>query len=404
METRNTKRELTLLITSTIMLALTGCGGGADTEDSSTMSNRSAATASSVPTVILDQTGNPIYALLNNYTSWLSKSSDPVAALAADKTKADNIVSWQMPHGGGFLKPGRFAAPRDRGAAPAPERGATNHAQSTIEKQATVTEILFLGNVYARTGNPAYRDSARRAIDFLLNMQYSTGGFPQVYPKRGTTYSNYVTFNDDAMIRVLVLFDHALKLKAPLNGDLLTDAQRARMAFATKMGVNYILKAQIVQNGVRTVWCSQHDPANYLPLGARSYEWPSKSGAESARIVQYLMTQPQTPEVAAASKAAVAWYRNTANQIKDMSYDSVTTKATNLSPFIPKLGAPTLWYRFYDLNTDTGFFSGRLPTDNPPGTGKQYDIMQIEPERRYGYQWAGQYGAPVITYANKVGY
>jgi PelA/Pel-15E family pectate lyase len=87
-----------------------------------------------------------------------------------------------------------------------------------------------------------------------------------------------------------------------------------------------------------------------------------------------------------------------------MTYDSVTTKATNASPFIPKVGAATLWYRFYDLATDTGFFSGRLPTDNPPGTGKQYDIMKVEPERRYGYQWAGQYGAPVIKYASQVGY
>lgn len=30
--------------------------------------------------------------------------------------------------------------------------------------------------------------------------------------------------------------------------------------------------------------------------------------------------------------------------------------------------------------------------------------MLVEPERRYGYQWAGAYGTPVINYANKVGY
>ena len=50
------------------------------------------------------------------------------------------------------------------------------------------------------------------------------------------------------------------------------------------------------------------------------------------------------------------------------------------------------------------FFSGRLPTDNPPGTGKQYDIMDIEPERRYGYSWGGSYGARLLTYAASVGY
>ena len=43
----------------------------------------------------------------------------------------------------------------------------------------------------------AYRDSARKAMDFILNMQYSSGGFPQVYPARtGTSYSNHLTFND----------------------------------------------------------------------------------------------------------------------------------------------------------------------------------------------------------------
>ena len=50
-----------------------------------------------------------------------------------------------------------------------------------------------------------------------------------------------------------------------------------------------------------------------------------------------------------------------------------------------------------------GFFSGRLPTDNPPGVGKKYDIMEIEPERRYGYQWGGSYGTVLFTYTDRVG-
>jgi PelA/Pel-15E family pectate lyase len=405
MKARITRRELTLLLTLSPLLAVTGCGGGEPDSSSGSPKTSLLATVTSTTTApMLDQTGNPVYALLNNYTSWLSKSTDPAAKLAADKTKADNIVSWQMPHGGFYKQSAWYAAPWNGVAARSEWLGANGVELGTIDNQATVTEIMFLANVYARTGDIKYRDSARRAIDFLLNMQYSTGGFPQVYPKRGTTYSNYVTFNDDAMIRVLVLFDQALKLKAPLDGDLVTDVQRSRMAFETRMAVQYILRAQIVQDGVRTVWCAQHDPATYAPLGARSYELPSKSGSESARIVEFLMSQPQTAEVAAAAKAAVAWYRSSATQIQDMTYDSVTTKVTNTSPFIPKVGAPTLWYRFYDLGTDTGFFSGRLPTDNPPGTGKQYDIMQVEPERRYGYQWAGAYGTPVINYANKVGY
>jgi hypothetical protein len=225
MKARITRRELTVLLTLSPLLAVTACGGGSpDSGGGSPGTSLLATVTSAAP--VLDQTANPVYALLNNYTSWLSKSADPAAKLAADKTKADNIVTWQMPHGGFYKQPAWYAAPWNGVAARSEWLGANGVELGTIDNQATVTEIMFLANVYARTGDVKYRDSARRAIDFLLNMQYSTGGFPQVYPKRGTTYSNYVTFNDDAMIRVLVLFDQALKLKAPLDGDLVTDGVR----------------------------------------------------------------------------------------------------------------------------------------------------------------------------------
>lgn len=401
MKPRMSARPLTLVLALAPLAALTGCGGGGGDTTAAAPSTQLAATTVMVP--MLDQTRNPVYGLINNYRSWLSTNTDPAAALAADRTKADNIVSWQMPHGGFDKTPARYAAPWDGVAARSGWLDSNKVELGTIDNQATVTEILFLANVYARTGNIAYRDSARKAIDFLLTMQYSNGGFPQVYPKRGTSYSNYVTFNDDAMVRVLVLFDQVLKQTAPLDGDLATGQQRGRMQLAINLAVNYILRAQIVQDGVRTVWCAQHDPVTYAPRGARSYELPSKSGLESARVVQFLMSRPQTGPVAAATKAAIAWYRNPVTQIKDMAYDSRSTATTNSSPFVPKAGS-VLWYRFYDLQADTGFFSGRLPTDNPPGTGKQYDIMLVEPERRYGYQWAGAYGTPVINYANQVGY
>jgi hypothetical protein len=30
--------------------------------------------------------------------------------------------------------------------------------------------------------------------------------------------------------------------------------------------------------------------------------------------------------------------------------------------------------------------------------------MDIEPERRYGYQWGGSYGSKLLAYAKSVGY
>ena len=51
-----------------------------------------------------------------------------------------------------------------------------------------------------------------------------------------------------------------------------------------------------------------------------------------------------------------------------------------------------------------GFFSGRLPTDRPPGVGKQVDIMKVGFESRYSYQWGGSYGTRLFAYADRVGY
>jgi hypothetical protein len=30
--------------------------------------------------------------------------------------------------------------------------------------------------------------------------------------------------------------------------------------------------------------------------------------------------------------------------------------------------------------------------------------MEIEPERRYGYEWGGSYGSSLFTYTDKIGY
>ena len=177
------------------------------------------------------------------------------------------------------------------------------------------------------------------------------------------------------------------------------------MASAITRAIDFILKAQIVQSGVKTVWCAQHDPVSYVPRGARSYELPSKSGQESVGVIAFLMTRPQTAEVKAAVQAAIAWYKSDTVKVANTAYVSRPSSSTddNYNPIQARTGS-TMWYRFYDLDQDVGFFSGRLPTDNPPGNGKQYDIMKIEPERRYGYQWGGSYGTSLFAYTDRVGY
>jgi PelA/Pel-15E family pectate lyase len=117
------------------------------------------------------------------------------------------------------------------------------------------------------------------------------------------------------MARVLILLDLIEKQVAPLDGNLFSEAQVAQVADAIHMGVQYILHAQIIQDGERTVWCAQHDPVTYEPRTGRDYELPSKSGKESVLVLAFLMTRPQTEEVEAAIRAALAWYRNPEVQV-----------------------------------------------------------------------------------------
>jgi PelA/Pel-15E family pectate lyase len=361
----------------------------------------------SVGGVVLDQTGNPVYDLLGSYKDWLSSAGDPTTRLNEDRALADNIVTWQMPHGGFFKRDKSFYSVAWNGSAARSDwLGDDGGEIGTIDNDGTVIELLFLADVYGRSGDSTHRDSARMALDFLLAMQYPSGGFPQVYPARaGGSYSNHVTFNDNAMVRVLLLFDQAAKLVPPLGQDLFTPEQLGRLPGAIAGGIDYIVSSQIVQNGAPTVWCAQHDETTYAPVGARSYELPSKSGSESAGVVAFLMTQPQSPEIATSVQAALFWYDSDAVKVPNTAYVSRPAGSTddNYNPIQPQPGS-TMWYRFYDLASDVGFFSGRLPTDNPPGVGKKYDIMEIEAERRYGYSWGGSWGTRLLDYAASVGY
>ena len=74
-------------------------------------------------------------------------------------------------------------------------------------------------------------------------------------------------------------------------------------------GIDCILKCQLVVNGIRTVWCAQHDEVTLAPASARTYELASLSGSESSGVLKYLMSiDKPTPQVILAVKAGTAWF------------------------------------------------------------------------------------------------
>ncbi|WP_260871115.1 pectate lyase [Paenibacillus xylanexedens] len=309
--------------------------------------------------------------------------------LAKDTAYALNIVSWQMPHGG-FYKDMKeqYAAPWDGVTARSGWKDLNGIELGTFDNDATTSEIRFLADMYEKTGNLAFKNSVRKAVDFILISQYPSGGWPQVYPKR-SNYSDAVTYNDNAMVQTMVLLDDIVERRHGFNNDIWTSNDRSKLKKALDKGIEYTLKAQIINDGQPTIWGAQHDPVTYAPVTGRAYELASKSGSESVAITAFLMSRPQTPEIEQAAKGALRWF----DTVRENG-----TKYNRQGPvyFEPDAGSVT-WYRFYNVDEDVPFYADR--------DGMKYmNILDISEERRHGYSWAGSYARNLLKLASDQGY
>jgi PelA/Pel-15E family pectate lyase len=315
------------------------------------------------------------------------------------KKQADHLVSWQMDHGGWTKSmESEYSRAWDGKEPRSKQLGPNGVETGTIDNSATITQIRQIAEVYKQTKDEKLKESVLKGIDFLLNMQYETGGWPQVYPERtlnpssSVFYSNFVTFNDNAMINVLDLFDDILNTSYPFDDSLINEEYRQKMEASIDLGIDYILKSQIKVDGKLTAWCAQHDPVTYEPQHARAYEHPSISGSESVGIVRYLMSRPeQTPEIQAAVRGALSWFDEV--KLEGIRYVS---RDPNAVYFVEDPGSVT-WYRFYEIGTNTPIFSGR------DGVIK-HTIQEIEEERRNGYSWGGSYAKNLLETAKVTGY
>jgi PelA/Pel-15E family pectate lyase len=286
---------------------------------------------------------------------------------------ANTVLGYQNSNGG-------WPKNIDMTAAPPPNAPTL---KSTIDNGATTTQIRLLARVYVQRGDERYRDAVFRGIDYLLAAQYANGGWPQIFPLEND-YSRHITFNDDAMVRVLELVEDAALRREPLT--FVDPARRQRAAAAVDKGVDAILKTQVRIGGNLTAWCAQHDEVTFQPRKARTYEHPSLSGAETVGIVRFLMKRSDPgPQVGAAIEAAVAWLRTAAlhgwrverrsDASKPNGWDRVMVRDPN---------APPLWARFYEIGTNRPIFSGRDGVI-------RYKLDAIEHERRTGYAWVGDW-------------
>ncbi len=304
-------------------------------------------------------------------------------------TEANNLLTWQMDHGG-WTKNWPYIYTREWNGTESKSEWVANGVElGTIDNDATISEMLYLAQVYQETQDDRYKESIEKGFDFLFDLQYDSGGFAQVYPRRGN-YSDYVTFNDEAMINVMEVLDLALERKYPFDSDLISDEYFAKIRESKELAIDYILKSQIEADGVLTAWGQQHDPVTYEPKEARSYEHPSISGSESVGIIRYLMSQPQTEEIRQSALAALEWL----DEVKLENTRYASGDPNNI--YFYEDSNSTAWYRFYEIGTNKGIFSGR------DGVIK-YNILEIEEERRNGYSWGGHWGTQLLAIAEQTG-
>ena len=284
---------------------------------------------------------------------------------------AANILSYQSELGGW---------PKNQNTTINPYTGERKNLKPTYDNGATTDELRLLARIYQATNDPAYRVAFDRGLDYVLKGQYSNGGWPQFYPP-GPGYQRHITFNDDAMVRLMVFLR---EVGTNPEYDFVDQTDRKSAISAFDRGITCILKCQVKVNDVLTTWCAQHDEIDFQPRSARTYERATLSGAESVGITRLLMElENPPPEVIRAVEAAVTWFtttRITGTRVV-LEKDDKGPKGVNLV-VIKDPAASALWARFYEIGTNKPIFADR---DGVPKS----TLAEIGYERRNGYAWYG---------------
>lgn len=256
----------------------------------------------------------------------------------------------------------------------------------TFDNDATIFELRYLALVLARAHesprSAGWRKAFLRGLHYVFECQYPNGGFPQIYPLAGS-YHDAITFNDNAMTHVLELLRDVSAanpefafVPAPLR-----EEARQRL----ERGLDCVLKTQLKgRDGRRTIWCQQYDALTLRACAARNFEPIAASACESAELVTFLMSLSQpSSKVRRAVEDAVAWFRRT--PVQGITW----SRFTNDALVVVSPGAPPIWARFYELNTDKPIFGDRDRTIH-------YAVGELSSERRAGYTWYGDWPAAVL--------
>lgn len=267
-------------------------------------------------------------------------------------------------------------------------KAAKSVLHTTFDNSTTYTQINYLEKAYDITGQERFKEGCLKGLQFILDAQYDNGGWPQYYPplQSNAGYSTHITYNDGAYVGVMKT------LKRIADGDptfaFVDKAMRKKLVEAFDKGLECILKTQIVEDGVKKIWCQQHDEVTLKPAWARTFEPPCFSNDESAPIVLLLMSIENPNEhVINSVQSAVKWFNNAQILYLRCIYDPTAPKYVSKykvhnydARVVHDLLAPPIWPRYSELETGKPIFCDRNSTI-------VYHMGDLGRERRSGYRW-----------------
>lgn len=282
---------------------------------------------------------------------------------------------------------------------------------STVDNGATHGHMKFLSRIIRLSKeNPelfagyetqlsAIEKGFWKAAKYMCDSQNNNGGWPQYYPY-GIGYFRNITFNDNAMPDLMESIYALSNDKGLTDNELCEDYAWARDEIKAQTnpyvlelgikhdtlkevwdnGLDFVIRAQVVIDGIKTGWAQQYDPdeKNPVPAGGRAFELPSVSPDESLTMVKVLanIVNP-SKEV----KDAITSYVNWINSVGITGYGVYNiadrTRELGTDRLILKDGSTTKQFgRFYGLDT-TGEYYGftKAQMANKMTDSKFYEIF-----------------------------
>ena len=251
---------------------------------------------------------------------------------------ADALIEGQL-NNGGWWHEIRFD--RQGRALPVSTR-------ATMDDNTTQGAAMFTMEIAAITHAPRYEKAARSALQFLLESQYASGGWPQQYPS-SNGYSSFYTLNDSTMndcISTLLAGYRQFRDERYLDA-----AERAGA---------WVVEAQLPapQRG----WAQQYD-LQMRPAPARWFEPAACCSAVTSRVIRtliYLHLETGDDKYLGPIPAALEWL-----------------KASRLEE--------NTWARFYEIGSNRPIY---VTVDR--------EVVYKAENLRPGYSWRGSYGIPEV--------